>query len=71
MLSHITVDLEEGNIGQTRAGDLQDIGAILGQDTGDSRSCDDTAHFQDLNALKDLLAAVAGGWEWCRWKITR
>jgi hypothetical protein len=71
VLSHVAVDLEEGNVGKTRAGDLQDIGAILGQNTGDSRSCDDTAHFQDLNALENLLAAIAGGWKW-RWgKITR
>jgi hypothetical protein len=70
VLTHVTINLEEGDIGKTRASDFQDIGAILSQDTCDSRSCNDTAHFQDLDTLKDLLAAVAGGWEWRRRNIT-
>lgn len=70
MLSHVSINLEKGNIRKTRARDLQHIGTIFGQYPSDCWACDDATHFKDLDAFKYLLAAIASGWKWGWWQIT-
>lgn len=69
MLAHVTVNLEERYIRKVRASNLQDVGTVLGENTGDSWACDDTAHLQHLDALKNLLIVARGIWEWSWGKV--
>jgi hypothetical protein len=69
MLAHVAVNLEERHIRKARASNLQDVGTVLGENTGNSWACDDTAHLQHLDALKDLLIVARSFWEWSWGKV--
>lgn len=70
MLAHVAVHLEERHIGQIGAGDLQYVGAVLGQDARDCRARDDAAHFEDFDAFKDPLASSLTSGEGSRRQIS-
>jgi hypothetical protein len=55
MLSHVSVDLEERNVAQVWAGDLEDIGTIFGKNPTNYRASDDSAELQHLYARQDPL----------------
>jgi hypothetical protein len=71
VFTHVAVYLEEWHVGQVRAGDLQYVGTVLGQDAGDGGACDDTAHLEYFDTLEDFLDAIAVGWEWGWGQVAR
>lgn len=50
MLAHVAINLEKGHITQARAGDLENIGTVLSQDSRDYRSSDNSAQLEHLDA---------------------
>ncbi|KAI6749498.1 hypothetical protein HG530_014912 [Fusarium avenaceum] len=52
VFSHVSINLEEWYIAQVGAGNLEHIGAILAENTGDDWSSDDPTELEDFDAFE-------------------
>lgn len=59
MLAHVSIDLEEWNIAQVRARNLQHIRAVLAQNPTDNGTCNNTAELKDLDSGKRAVLVRA------------
>jgi hypothetical protein len=62
VFTHVSVDLEEGDITKSRASDFEYVCTILSQDPANRWASDDAAQFKNFNSFEDPGSICCGWW---------